>query len=238
MNAKQHFDDGDYEWLCDFINRFVGEGCGIAEIGCGAGYSTLSFLHNGFDVAAIDTNPEALKTTMQLLQKHEYHNSIATAQFDAIHEMNGIVHFLDGNKFPVDLVVLCNPGGILNSDLSQAEYKLLRMFGFEEDEINQHALREEIHLLHKWSLIYAACSLAILMDKQLVIVDRGSKEELGQSLRLIEHDAGIHRIASDFRIIRSEPEGGIPIGKADTLQYWGVALYNPVESLSSEEDTQ
>ena len=22
LNAKQHFDNGDYEWLCDFIQQF------------------------------------------------------------------------------------------------------------------------------------------------------------------------------------------------------------------------
>ena len=94
LNAKQHFGDGDYKWLCDFIKLNVRDGCGIAEIGCGAGYSTLSFLQKGFDVAAIDTNVEALKATEQLLKKNEYQKNIVTAQFDAVHEMNGIIRFL------------------------------------------------------------------------------------------------------------------------------------------------
>ena len=236
VNAKQHFDNGDYEWLCGFIKHFVGNHCGIAEIGCGAGYSSLAFIQNGFDVAAIDTNQEALNATLQLLQKHKYQDSIVTAQLDAVHEMNGIISFIGGNRFPVDIVVLCNPGGNLKPDLSQAEYKLLRMFGFKEDELIQHVLCGEIHLLHKWSLIYAACSLSIMMDKMLVIVDRGSKAELEQALELIQHNAGIHRIASDLRKIENEPDGGIPLGKTDTEQYWGVALYNPIEGVLSQED--
>ena len=236
VNAKQHFDNGDYEWLCGFIKHFTGDHCGIVEIGCGAGYSSLAFVQNGFDVAAIDVNSEALKATLQLLQKHEYQNRIITAQFDAVHEMNGIISFLDGNRFLVDIVVLCNPGGSLKPDLSQVEYKLLRMFGFKEDEIIQRALRGEIHLLHKWSLIYAACSLSIMMDKMLIIVDRGSKVELEQILGLIQHNAGIHRIASDLRKIGNEPDDGIPLGKTNTEQYWGVALYNPVEGLLYQED--
>ena len=56
LNAKQHFDNGDYKWLCNFIKNHVGNGYGIAEIGCGAGYSTRAFAQNGYDVVAMDSN--------------------------------------------------------------------------------------------------------------------------------------------------------------------------------------
>lgn len=229
FNARQHFDDGDYGWLCDFIKRHIRDNIGIAEIGCGAGYSTLSFAQNGFNIAAIDTNSEALKETLKLLQENEFQGSIVTAQLDAVHEMNSIVGFLSGYIFPISTIVLCNPGGNLNAELSQAEFRLLRMFGFKKDELIQRVLCKETHLLHKWSLIYAACSLAIMMDKMLIIVDRGSKEELELTLDLIQYNAGIRKIASELRIIRKEPENGIPLGKTDSEQYWGAALYNPLE---------
>ncbi len=35
-NAKQHFDDGDYEWICNQIPQYRN----VLEIGCGSGYST------------------------------------------------------------------------------------------------------------------------------------------------------------------------------------------------------
>ena len=229
FNARQHYDDGDYGWLCDFIKKHAGGNEGIAEIGCGAGYSTLSFAQNGFNIAAIDTNSQALKETLKLLQENEFQGSIVTVQLDAVHEMNNIVGFLSGNKFPISLIILCNPGGNLSAELSQAEYKLLRMFGFKEEELIQRILCKETHLLHKWSLIYAACSLSIMMDKLLIIVDRGSKEELELTLELIQHNAGIRKIASELRIIRNEPKNGIPLGKADSVQYWGAAIYNPLE---------
>ena len=40
--SKQHFDDGDYCWVCDLIKDPPYHR--ILEIGCGAGHSTLSFL--------------------------------------------------------------------------------------------------------------------------------------------------------------------------------------------------
>ena len=42
VNAKQHFDNGDYSWVCDLIKDPPYHR--ILEIGCGAGYSTLSLL--------------------------------------------------------------------------------------------------------------------------------------------------------------------------------------------------
>ena len=58
LNAKQHFDDGDYEWLCDIIQQcFPEESCKrILELGCGAGYSTLVFLLRDYSVISVDIN--------------------------------------------------------------------------------------------------------------------------------------------------------------------------------------
>lgn len=62
VNAKKHFDDGDYEWICDLINidSAFQSYHRILEIGCGAGYSTLMFAIRDLSIMAIDVNEAAL----------------------------------------------------------------------------------------------------------------------------------------------------------------------------------
>ena len=76
LNAKQHFDDGDYEWICDIIQEYFPDGSceRILEIGCGAGYSTLVFLLRDYRVVSVDMNAEAVKHTDELIKKHDYRN--------------------------------------------------------------------------------------------------------------------------------------------------------------------
>ena len=225
LNAKQHFDDGDYEWLCAFLKKHIGDDRGILEIGCGAGYSTLAFVKNGFNVAAIDTNSQALKATDWLMQKHGFRDGLVTAKYDAVQEMNAIIRFINNNELPVDLVVLCNPGGNLEEELTVAEYKLLQLFGIGENEINQYAVNDGVFLYHKWALIFAACSLSMMMEKKLLIVERGDKKELETILKVIESSAGMRKVVSEFRGIKCRPEGGIPLGNVANKQYWGAALF-------------
>ena len=202
LNAKQHFDDGDYKWLCDFIENHVGDDCGIAEIGCGAGYSTLAFVQNGFDVVAIDTNSQAIKATIQLLREHQIKDRVVAEKYDAVCQMNGIKRLLNLNKFPVNVIVLCNPGGNVDAQLTEAEYKLLRLFRVRDDEINNRISWGQIPVLHKWAQIYAACSLSMMLDKMLVIVERESQEDLEATHELIQNSAGIRKVALEFREIR------------------------------------
>lgn len=227
LNAKQHFDDGDYKWLCNFIENHVGDDCGIAEIGCGAGYSTLAFVKNGFDVVAIDTNSQAIKATIQLLREHQIKDRVVAEKYDAVCQMNGIKSLLNRNKFPVNVIVLCNPGGNVDAQLTEAEYKLLRLFRVRDDEINNRISWGQIPVLHKWAQIYAACSLSMMLDKMLVIVERGSQEDLEATHELIQNSAGIRKVALEFREIRHEPKDGIQLGNAASRQYWGAALYSP-----------
>lgn len=77
-NTKQHFDDGDYEWLCDAIQQcFPGGSCKrILEVGCGAGYSTLVFLLRDYHVVSVDINDEAITHTDALIKEHDYTSEI------------------------------------------------------------------------------------------------------------------------------------------------------------------
>lgn len=229
LNAIQHFHDGDYTWICDFIKSNIGNNHGLVEIGCGAGFSTLCFIQNGFNnIVAIDTKPQALDATAQLLQEHNAYENVITVQGDIVHQQEEIANLIRENGFPVDLIVLCNPGGNLNPNISMREYNLLRRFGFDEDEINQNLLQKRAHLLHKWALFYSTSELAKQLDKILVIVERGRKNELESILAQIQEETRVRKIASDYRKIRKEPEGGIPLSDAESDRFWGAGLYYPV----------
>ena len=149
-------------------------------------------------------------------------------KYDAVSQMNRIINLINNNRFPIHVVVLCNPGGNVDGRLTEAEYKLLRMFGVKDDEINNRISWDQIPLLHKWAQIYAACALSIMLDKMLVVVERGSQEELKATHELIRNSAGIHKAVLEFREIRREPKDGIQLGNVSSRQYWGAALYSPV----------
>lgn len=68
VNSKQHYDSGDYEWVCAKIKPYKK----ILEIGCGCGYCTLDLVQYDHNVIAIDSNPFAIKSTEELLESEDW----------------------------------------------------------------------------------------------------------------------------------------------------------------------
>ena len=134
-NAKQHFEDGDYEWICSLINESSElKSCRrIFEIGCGAGYSTLMFAIKDFAVVSIDINEVAISSTKKLLEEYDYDvNNIDTNldkgstadiclwKVDLIHQFSEVRKaIIAQEEYPIDLIVLCNPGGQLTTDITK-----------------------------------------------------------------------------------------------------------------------
>lgn len=148
-NAKQHFDDGDYEWICNLINESSElKSCHrIFEIGCGAGYSTLAFAIRDFAVMSIDVNEVAISSTKKLLAEYDVNvmdinsdrASIADVclwKVDLIHQFFEVRKaIIAQEEHPIDLIVLFNPGGQLTTDITEQEYRYLLWGGFTEEEI-------------------------------------------------------------------------------------------------------
>ncbi len=76
-------------------------------------------------------------------------------------------------EYPIDLIVLCYPGGQLTTDITKQEYNYLVCGGFTEEEICSNYNMGNVGLLHKWAMIYSACGLNQLVEKTLLIVERG-----------------------------------------------------------------
>lgn len=250
LNAKQHFDDGDYEWLCDIIQQcFPEESCKrILELGCGAGYSTLVFLLRDYSVISVDINDDAVTHTDKLIKKNDYTSEIKTtddpdfSQADALLwkkdlvEEWGMVYALTKQQEcfkPVDLIVLCNPGGNISRELTPREKDLLTSGGFTCEEICANIDNGCIDLLHKWAVIYVACALSKATRIPLLIVERVTEGEVNRTLAQISNDTDIAIVKAFAKPIKTAPNGGTLLRNtmdATGQLCWGAAIYIPVDS--------
>lgn len=248
LNAKQHFDDGDYEWLCDFIQQCFPNGTckRILELGCGAGYSTLVFLLRDYRVVSVDVNDEAIAHTDALIKAHDYTSEIKItdgpdfSHVDAllwkkdIIEEWGLVYALTRQQAsinPIDLIVLCNPGGNISREITPREYELLRSGGFSSEEVCDNIRNGCIDLLHKWALIYASCALSRSTGIPLLIVEREIEKEVNRTLAQMSNDANMVIVKSTSKPIKNAPNGGtLLVNTMDTVGQlcWGAAVYVPV----------
>lgn len=74
------------------------------------------------------------------------------------------------------------------------------------------------------------CSLAQLVEKPILIIERGARMEVQNSLQQIQNDIGNRKICEAYRAIRNAPKEAIKLsdlnGSSDE-QFWGAGLYYP-----------
>ena len=159
----------------------------IFEIGCGSGYSTLTFLLCDFDVISIDANPSAVKMAKQFLTKHDYNldDNVKLLNLDVVHDYKAVKDELENN--PCDIILLCNPGGNTRTFLTNQEEKWLRWGNFLDDEFSV----ANLYRLHTYAVIYATCGLAMELDLPLIIVQRDSRERIQSTLQQIADDSEV-----------------------------------------------
>jgi len=152
-------------------------------------------------------------------------------EVDLIHEITKIKRFIgEQKKPPVDLIVLCNPGGQLTTDITQQEKKYLLWGEFTESEIEHYYQTGNIGLLHKWAMIYAACGLALQVEKPILLIERDFRKMIQGTLAQIGTETTCRKIFEEFRQIKNAPSGGIILDSADSSDNelsWGAALYFP-----------
>lgn len=233
LNAKQHLEDGDYEWVCDQIKPYHG----VLEIGCGVGYSTEILLAREHQVLSVDSNEHAIQRTKE--QLNDWEAQIATTMIsfdqsdawlwnlDTVRYRDMVIEVV--RELPINLVLLCNPGGNLDPKLRKYEAELLQQYGFTSDEIDDRYNQGAFPLLHKFSMIYAAADIAINANLPLMIVERGSKQECDDFLRQTTLDTKMRCVFHEFRRIRPEPEDGIILGSVDGQSkdglYWCAGMF-------------
>lgn len=236
-NALQHYNDKDYAWIGGIIKPYQT----ILEVGCGAGYSTLSMAENGHSVLAIDANLEALKRSRELLVGNGYKAEIANQyidfseadiwlwNLDVVSSRETIITVF--NQISIDLILLCNPGGNLDKNLYNHEVELLLQYGFTQKEIDYRYQQKAIPLLHKFAMIDAAADIAIKSEKPLFIVDRGSEDQAKKTLEQIALDTHMRKVFDDYRKIKDEPENGISLDDVDEEirgdLFWGAGMFFP-----------
>ena len=140
-------------------------------------------------------------------------------QIDAIENYDEVSTYLQW----VDLVLICNPGGKLETDLTEKEIEMLHWGHYSDEQMKE----EKTQGLHKWAVLIAAARLAKENGKQLIIVDRGSLEELSAILSIIPISTGMIGKGTTQRKIQPPPKDGIQLDGCDSESYWGAGWYEP-----------
>lgn len=226
-NSLQHFVDGDYDWAASLVEKAGAKR--VLEIGCGVGHSTLALANRGIQALSIDTIPEAISETRKLLESYgisvgilgdESKPDMLLCQDDVIENYHKVA---DQTKW-VDLILICNPGGKLETDLTEKEIDMLHWGQYSDEQMKE----EPVPGLHKWAILIAAARLAKEGHKKLMIIDRGTPEEVDAVLNIIPISTGMRGMGKISRPIKSAPANGIKIGKEKTEQLiWEAGLFAP-----------
>lgn len=226
-NARQHFIEGDYDWVADLVSKAGVKR--VLEIGCGSGYSTLALVNRGIKVISIDSNPIAIKETIELLQKYGF--SVDEAGCDneetsiLIKSANAIEDFVEASSYAywAEMILICNPGGKLEEELSSKEREMLTWGHYPDEQIEQ----ESVFVLHKWAILLSAARMAKEYGKPLMIVERGGVQELNAILEAIQIGSRMECVDTACRAIKPAPSNGIKLGNDTGKVFWGVGLYLP-----------
>ena len=225
-NAEQHFKDGDYDWVASLVEKSGAQR--VIEIGCGVGYSTLALANRGIQTLSIDPIPEAISATKELLTRYDVSVGILgdggkpgmlLKQADVIEDYEEVNQYTQW----IDTILICNPGGKLKNGLTEKEKDMLHWGKYSDEQMKE----EPIPGLHKWAILIAAARLAKENGKHLIIVDRGTIEDLDPILNVIEISTGMHGIGRTSRSIQAPPADGIQLGESSSELFWGAGLYKP-----------
>ena len=227
-NAEQHFMSGDYDWVSSLVEKSGARS--VLEIGCGVGYSTLALANRGINVISIDSIPEAVETTKKLLAQFGFSvgssegdekSKILVKQTDVIDDFQEFSSSISS----IDSILICNPGGKLETELTLKELEMLRWGKFPDEQIAE----ESVFNLHRWAMILAAARLAKENGKLLIVVDRASGKDLLPILEAIEKSTGLNCDGKANRLIQIPPSDGISLGESEssTDLYLVAGLYIP-----------
>lgn len=237
LNATQHLEEGEYEWICSFIKEYV---C-ILEIGCGTGDSTRVFATLGHKLLSIDNSDTAIKKAEGILEEYDFDfekvvspidfsdNDVLLWNADIVEHKDIIIESI--KRLEIDLVLLCNPGGNPNAFLSENECKILMKYGFSEEYIRSQLKKNKTALdyFHKTAIIYASIDVSIECDKPFLLIDRGSIEDVDEGFDEITRFSGLRLIEYEYREIKEPPKEGIKLinieSKKEENYYWKLGLF-------------
>ena len=174
VSSKHFYENDYYKWMTLQISQFKT----VLELGCGAGYSTLSLLKEGHKVIAIDKNDECISIAK---------NRIVEAGFSVGNDSNSDVIFIVADFVNTDFyekylsglsfdVVLCwNVGTHDGFDVRKHYHPFLLEYGLNEYQIIQNWESSYAELI-----LWKACLLASKCAVPCHIIDR-SQEGLNES---------------------------------------------------------
>lgn len=70
--------------MLDLLRTHCPNGCTILDVGCGAGYMSLEFARNGYNVKAIDISEKCIKTARQTFAASPYTDGFGTLDYEVL----------------------------------------------------------------------------------------------------------------------------------------------------------
>ena len=237
LNATQHLEEGEYEWICSFLKEYV---C-ILEIGCGTGDSTRVFATLGHKLLSIDNSDIAIKKTESILEEYDFDyeivvppidfrdNDVLLWNADIVEHKDIIIENI--KRLKIDLVLLCNPGGNQNAFLSESEREILIKYGFSEEKMRSLLKdnRGALDYLHKNAIIYASIDVSIECNIPFLLIDRGNTEDVNDGFVEIIRSSGLRLKEYKLRKIKEPPKDGIKLISIESNKvencYWMLGLF-------------
>ena len=227
QNAEQHFIHKDYDWVASLVEQTGAKT--ILEIGCGVGYSTLAFARKNIKTISIDSIPEAIIQTKKLLTADDVSVSLLDECEETLIKLkiaDLIADYSEVSRYAqsTDLVLICNPGGKLENQLTKKEIKMLHWGNYSDEQMKE----ETVQALHKWAMLIGTARLAKENNKPLIIIDRGNIQELNDILETIAMISGLQGVGRSDRQIEPAPKDGIKLNEMPGEKlYLGAGLYSP-----------
>lgn len=201
-----------YDWMANHIEKYKT----VLEIGCGAGFSTLSLLKRNHNVICIETNSELIKECQALLK----HNGYENVEFinERISEIN-CLEVVKRINDKIDIVICWNPGGLgmyTNDETNNIIIELLEL-GYPISNNMEENLN-----LYSEDLIKSTCTISKYLKADVHVIDRCDANEDTTDFNLFyQNDLKKEFDFNDVKIDRIEG-----IGNKFTMNSDKNLLYN------------
>lgn len=193
---KFFYDKGYYSWMCDHIKSYHT----VLEVGCGAGYGTLSLIKAGHNVITVEKDHDCISFASTLIDENGYSDKVTFIENDIITGSE-----IEGS---FDVVICWNPG-IGSVDVLKAYIPFMLRYGLTPDQIRTDWISSYTEFF-VWRISRIAKEAGVPYH----LVDRCEKPYDAQTesyFKEIKDEIGFSNISIDYLEGESLSDAGVPL---------------------------